>query len=116
MVEDCDELISGDAKAATGQALSRLLNLTDGLLGQGRDVLVAITTNEPLAALHPAVVRPGRCLAQIEVGRLSAAEATAWLGGPEEVAGGATLAELYALRDGRGTVPPPPSEDVGFYL
>lgn len=116
VVEDCDELISGDAKAATGQALSRLLNLTDGLLGQGRDVLVAITTNEPLAALHPAVVRPGRCLAQIEIGRLSAAEAAAWLGSPDAVAGGATLAELYALRDGRGTVTPPPSEDAGFYL
>jgi hypothetical protein len=116
VIEDCDELISSDAKAATGQALSRLLNLTDGLLGQGRDVLVAITTNEPLAALHPAVVRPGRCLAQIEIGRLSAAEAAAWLGSPDAVAGGATLAEMYALRDGRGTVTPPPSEDAGFYL
>jgi hypothetical protein len=116
VVEDCDELISGDAKAATGQALSRLLNLTDGLLGQGRDVLVAITTNEPLAALHPAVIRPGRCLAEIEVGRLSAAEAAAWLGDPDAAPGSATLAELYALRDGRGTVPPPSPEDTGFYL
>jgi hypothetical protein len=116
VAEDCDELISGEAKAATGQALSRLLNLTDGLLGQGRDVLVAITTNEPLAALHPAVVRPGRCLAQIEMGRLSAPEAAAWLGSPDAVPDGATLAELYALRDGRGTVTPPPSADAGFYL
>jgi hypothetical protein len=116
VVEDCDELISGDARAATGQALSRLLNLTDGLLGQGRDVLVAITTNEPLAALHPAVVRPGRCLAQVEVGRMSPAEAAAWLGTAEGVAHGATLAELYALRDGRGVLPAPGAEDTGFYL
>ena len=116
VVEDCDELISGDAKAAAGQALSRLLNLTDGLLGQGRDVLVAITTNEPLTALHPAVVRPGRCLAQIEVGRMSPAEAAAWLGTTEGVAHGATLAELYALRDGRATVPAPPDSATGFYL
>jgi hypothetical protein len=117
VVEDCDELISGDAKAATGQALSRLLNLTDGLLGQGRDVLVAITTNEPLAALHPAVVRPGRCLAQVEVGRLSPTEAAAWLGRSDAVVGGgATLAELYALREGRGTVTPPRSTETGFYL
>jgi hypothetical protein len=117
VVEDCDELISGDAKAATGQALSRLLNLTDGLLGQGRDVLVAITTNEPLAALHPAVVRPGRCLAQVEVSRLSPTEAAAWLGRSDAVVGGgATLAELYALREGRGTVTPPRSTETGFYL
>ncbi|HEX4817013.1 MAG TPA: DUF5925 domain-containing protein, partial [Nonomuraea sp.] len=40
VLEDCDELISAGAKAQAGQGLSRLLNLTDGLLGQGRDVLV----------------------------------------------------------------------------
>ena len=76
LLEDCDELIRGQAKHQTGQALSRLLNLTDGLLGQGRNVLVGITTNEDLERLHPAVVRPGRCLARIEVGPLSRDEAT----------------------------------------
>lgn len=101
LLEDCDELIRGEAKEHTGQALSRLLNLTDGLLGQGRKVLVAITTNEDVARLHPAVVRPGRCLARIEVPALPAAEARAWLGSSTGVpAGGATLAELYARRDG----------------
>jgi Domain of unknown function (DUF5925)/ATPase family associated with various cellular activities (AAA) len=101
LLEDCDELIRGEAKQHTGQALSRLLNLTDGLLGQGRQVLVAITTNEDVARLHPAVVRPGRCLAHIEVPALSYAEASTWLGTSAGVpAGGATLAELYALRDG----------------
>jgi hypothetical protein len=97
LLEDCDELIRAEAKHASGQALSRLLNLTDGLLGQGRHVLLGITTNEDLTRLHPAVVRPGRCLAQIEVGRLSAAEATGWLGRPT---GPATLAELFAARSG----------------
>jgi hypothetical protein len=72
LLEDCDELIAGDAKRASGQALSRLLNLTDGLLGQGRNVLVGITTNEDIRSLHPAAIRPGRCLAQIEVGPLPA--------------------------------------------
>src|SRR5581483_4603609 len=101
LLEDCDELIRGGAKRATGQALSRLLNLTDGMLGQGRNVLVAITTNEDIARLHPAVVRPGRCLAKIEVGPLTRPEALAWLGddAPGNVtvpAEGATLAELAA--------------------
>src|SRR2546423_3037156 len=101
LLEDCDELIHGNAKRATGQALSRLLNLTDGLLGQGRDVLVAITTNEDLARLHPAVVRPGRCLARIEVGLLPYRQAVAWLGTPDRIGpGGAALAELYAVRAG----------------
>ncbi|ACY99351.1 AAA ATPase central domain protein [Thermomonospora curvata DSM 43183] len=122
ILEDCDELIRGEAKQSTGQGLSRLLNLTDGMLGQGRDVLVAITTNEDLTRLHPAVIRPGRCLAQIEVGPLTRDEALRWLGqdadpsliGPE----GATLAELAALR--KGEQPAPAAEAsgpaTGFYL
>ncbi len=118
MLEDCDELVSGEAKASAGQSLSRLLNLTDGLLGQGRNALIAITTNEDLASLHPAVVRPGRCLASIEVGRLPYAEAARWLGtstglGPE----GATLAELYALRTGAEPVTvPTQAPSTGMYL
>ncbi|NJP68984.1 AAA family ATPase [Streptomyces sp. ventii] len=101
LLEDCDELIRGGAKDAAGQAMSRLLNLTDGLLGQGRRVLVGITTNEDLERLHPAVVRPGRCLARIEVGRLSRRESVDWLGTEEGVGReGATLAELFALRRG----------------
>jgi hypothetical protein len=118
MLEDCDELISGEAKASAGQQLSRLLNLTDGLLGQGRNALIAITTNEDLASLHPAVVRPGRCLASIEVGRLSYAEAVDWLGtstglGPD----GATLAELYALKTGAKPVTvSAPVAQTGLYL
>ena len=99
ILEDCDELVRGGAKQSTGQALSRLLNLTDGLLGQGQNVLVAITTNEELGRLHPAVVRPGRCLAQIEVGPLPREEAAHWLGTEEGLVGpSATLAELYALQ------------------
>ena len=104
LLEDCDELIRGEAKHTAGQALSRLLNLTDGLLGQGRNVLVGVTTNEDLERLHPAVVRPGRCLARIEVGALTRKESVNWLGTEEGVGReGATLAELYALR--RGNTP-----------
>lgn len=108
VLEDCDELIRAEAKSGTGQALARLLNVTDGLLGQGLRTLVCITTNEDLGRLHPAVTRPGRCLAEIEVGALSRAEARAWLGfdDPRLAVGGSTLAELVALRDGRSQAEP----------
>jgi hypothetical protein len=124
LLEDCDELIRPGAKASAGQALSRLLNLTDGLLGQGRKVLVAITTNEDIARLHPAVTRPGRCLGQIEVGRLPYDQAVAWLaesgttGTSASIgADGATLAELIAMRDGTMPVGTPEVESTaGLYL
>jgi hypothetical protein len=64
-----------------------------------QNVLVAITTNEELGRLHPAVVRPGRCLAQLEVGPLPREEAAQWLGNEDGLVGpSATLAELYALK------------------
>ncbi|MFJ5553123.1 DUF5925 domain-containing protein [Streptomyces sp. NPDC093225] len=120
LLEDCDELIRGEARHTAGQALSRLLNLTDGLLGQGRNVLVGVTTNEDLERLHPAVVRPGRCLARIEVGKLSHREAVEWLGTEEGVPReGATIAELFALRRGTGPASVPSQHegaDAGLYL
>ncbi|MFJ7268527.1 DUF5925 domain-containing protein [Streptomyces sp. NPDC099050] len=122
LLEDCDELIRGEARHTAGQALSRLLNLTDGLLGQGRNVLVGVTTNEDLERLHPAVVRPGRCLARIEIGRLTHREAVDWLGTDEGISReGATLAELYALRrgaSGSAALLPPQGHDAeaGMYL
>jgi hypothetical protein len=117
LLEDCDELIGGGAKGTSGQALSRLLNLSDGLLGQGRKVLIAITTNENIQALHPAVIRPGRCLAQIEVGPLPAPEASAWLGGADQVTSAMTLADLYARRNTAAPITSVrPPENVGLYL
>jgi Domain of unknown function (DUF5925)/ATPase family associated with various cellular activities (AAA) len=118
ILEDCDELIAASAKERSGQGLARLLNLTDGLLGQGRSILVALTTNEPVTRLHPAIVRPGRCIAQIEVGSLSASEARQWLGGQFSHRGGdATLAELVSLREGSGHEQATSSEPrVGLYL
>lgn len=118
ILEDCDELVSATAKERSGQGLARLLNLTDGLLGQGLSLIVALTTNEPLARLHPAIVRPGRCIAQIEIGPLGPSEAREWLGRAPAAGGSSyTLAELAAQRDGGGPVEamrtPAPS---GMYL
>ncbi|MFZ0251386.1 MAG: DUF5925 domain-containing protein [Acidimicrobiales bacterium] len=118
ILEDCDELITAGAKERSGQGLARLLNLTDGLLGQGRSILVALTTNEPVARLHPAIVRPGRCIAQIEVGKLTASEAREWLGNQVPFRGvEATLAELVSLREGIGHEKAwAPMTSVGQYL
>ncbi len=118
VLEDCDELIGGDAKQTTGQSLARLLNLTDGVVGHGLDVLFCITTNEELSRLHPAIVRPGRCLAQIHVGPLPRDEAAAWLGTSADIGThGATLAELYARRGEVDRIRSErPDEPIGLYL
>ena len=100
LLEDTGELLAADAKEKTGQALSRLLNVVDGMIGQGLRVLVFVTTNEELRALNPAVQRPGRCAAKIEFGTFSEEDARAWLD-ERDVGGHAggemTLADLYAI-------------------
>jgi hypothetical protein len=118
ILEDCDELIATGAKERSGQGLARLLNLTDGLLGQGLSLLVALTTNEPVTHLHPAIVRPGRCIAEIEVGPLSEPEAQRWLGHrPPRSGSHFTLAELIALQHGTGSPGTHhPAVRVGQYL
>lgn len=108
VLEDAGELLAADARAVAGQGLSRLLNLSDGLLGEGLRVVVLVTTNEPLRRLHPAVVRPGRTWAEVEFGELNVGEANVWLKkhGIGSASNRATpLAELFAVAAGRASLP-----------
>jgi len=119
VVEDADELIRADARRAAGASLGRLLNLTDGILGHGMRVLLLLTTNEPVHRLHPAVVRPGRCLADVQFSLFTRTQAAAWLGdaGKALPTGSCTLAELYRLRGDVETIATPRSEgDHAAYL
>lgn len=107
LLEDAGGLFAPDAKQMSGEdRLGRLLNVTDGLLGNTSKSLFIITTNEPLSSFHAAVSRPGRCSATVEFLPLSEAEAKDWLRahGRSELIGGVagerTLAELFSLMDG----------------
>jgi hypothetical protein len=114
VLEDTGELLAADAKEQTGQGLSRLLNLVDGIVGQGLRVLVLVTTNEPLRSLHPAVGRAGRCAAKVEFAPFSSEEAAAWLeahGADRDGAQAATLANLFARAAGHE---PEPQRRIGF--
>jgi len=98
VAEDSDEFLRADARRAAGSSLGRLLNASDGILGQGAKTIFLLTTNENLKELHPALIRPGRTMAQIEFQSLSAPEANEWLGGIATVDRPVTLAELFEKR------------------
>jgi ATPase family associated with various cellular activities (AAA)/Domain of unknown function (DUF5925) len=104
VLEDSGEYLMPDAKQIAGQALSRLLNVCDGALGQATNTLVLVTTNERLGSLHPALARPGRCVARVEFHELDREEITRWCSARELVAPPsqrATLADLFACAEGR---------------
>jgi len=121
IIEDADELLTKDAKERSGQALSRLLNVCDGLVGQGLRLLFLITTNEQSDELHKAVTRPGRCLGNLHLPALSGEEANVWRAGHgldvRPRASEMTLAELYdELRESRQVVAARTPKPVGFHL
>lgn len=95
--EDADDFISRDNRRVAGSGVGRLLNLADGLLGQGLRTAVLLTSNTTVAELDPALTRPGRCLAQIEFDKFDQSQARAWLGdvGVHVPRDGVTLAELF---------------------
>lgn len=108
VLEDAESLLR---KETGGSAMGKLLNLADGLLGQGLRCLFLITTNEALGAIHPAVVRPGRCLAQVEFTALPASQAAGLLGRPVDRP--MTLAEVMSAAPVQA---PQPALAVGQYL
>jgi hypothetical protein len=114
VLEDTGELMSADARERSGHGLGRLLNVVDGMIGQGLKVLVLVTTNEMVGRLHPAISRAGRCASQTLFQRMPRVEAEEWLrargtnpevvwpsddydGPPNSI----TIADLYALRAGQ---------------
>jgi ATPase family protein associated with various cellular activities (AAA) len=101
LLEGAGEFIAMDSRHQYGQTLAKLLNLSDGLLGQGQKLLFLITTNEELQNLHPAIVRHGRCLANLEFSEFTELEAREWMeshgytasSSPKKLA----LSDLYAI-------------------
>ena len=106
VLEDAGEYLAPDAKHTP--ALSRLLNVCDGVLGQAMRALVLVTTNEPMRTLHPALSRPGRCLRQVSFERFDRAGIEEWAerqGADPLDRSTATLADLYADLNGASIEP-----------
>lgn len=103
ILEDTGELLAADAKEKVGQGLARLLNVVDGLIGQGLRVLVLVTTNDELSKFHPAITRPGRCAMKTEFTELGGEEIERWLSarGIDTVPGWGQrrIADLYAFAE-----------------
>lgn len=126
ILEDSADLVIQESRTAHYDKINKLLNVTDGLFGQGREDLFVLTFNERVDRIDPAFLRPGRCLAKVEFPRFPAGEAAAWLaarGGPPPNgaaagaaadAAGMTLAEMYAHLHGDAADAQPAPARRGF--
>jgi hypothetical protein len=117
VAEDADKYLGADARASDNPALDRLLNVSDGLIGQGSRLLYLLTTNSELAVLHSALVRPGRNLGVVEFRKFTPDEGHRWLGADGPVPKGEmSLAELFAVRNGRRSNRTADKKLLGQYL
>jgi len=109
IMEDCAELFSVNCRNTQG--FSRLLNTADGLIGQGQKLIFLFTANESIEEVDPAILRPGRCLQNLEVSNWNWNAASNWVRnkvGPEKAVAVLSklkdknsLAEMYALINDR---------------
>lgn len=111
--EDSAESLLESTRTTAETRISKLLNMTDGLLSQGRQDIFLITFNEQVAKIDAAAIRPGRCQSLIKFREFNENEAIAWLEERKEdpkklidqksMLGGKgawSLADLYNLLNG----------------
>jgi hypothetical protein len=79
IAEDTDAFLKVDSMSSMGGAMSRLLNFSDGILGQGSNTIFLLTTNAAIETLNPAITRPGRCLGHDKFLPFSRAQIAEWM-------------------------------------
>ena len=123
ILEDSADLILKESRSKHFDKLGKLLNMTDGLLGQGRENVYLITFNEDVEEIDQAFLRPGRCISNIGFTTFNREEAAAWLEKMgkklEDSSEEKTLAELYAIRYNKQCAypvgPQESTHSVGFH-
>ena len=76
IIEDAEELLSSREQGANS-AISTLLNLTDGILGESLGIQIFCTFNTHVSRIDEALLRKGRLIAAYEFGALEPARAQA---------------------------------------
>ena len=99
IIEDAENIItSREGKSSTSQAISNLLNLSDGLLGDSLNQLVIATFNCELNSIDHALLRKGRLITQYGFGKLPIDRAQALsdsLGFNSKITESKVLSDIY---------------------
>ncbi len=96
--EDVGELVAIDSANRFEDARANLLNLSEGLMSLILDGVIVISFNYEIEKIDPAILRPGRCLAHIEVGKLPYTQAKSLV--PFDISNREySLAEIYEMRN-----------------
>lgn len=119
VIEDADNCLGSRREGSNVDAVSALLNLSDGIVGAMLDIRMVCSTNLKSEELDEAVKRPGRLSRLVHVGHLEKDVATRLyrkLTGNDKVKVDEklTLAEVYSLARNDGWKPVPKKQAIGF--
>jgi hypothetical protein len=70
IIEDAENVLRS-REAGGSQAVSNILNISDGILGEVMSSTIICTVNCPLSDLDQALLRPGRLIAEYQFGNLA---------------------------------------------
>jgi len=100
-VEDAENVLRSREDGSNNQAVSNILNITDGLLSDCLNIQIVATFNTHIKNIDEALLRKGRLIAQYEFKELAQERAEkladslkVWLDDTESM----TLAEIYASK------------------
>jgi hypothetical protein len=116
LIEDAEELLT-KRDASGSNAVSNLLNLSDGLLSDGFHIQIICTFNADLARIDKALLRKGRLIASYAFGPLEQTKAQALattLGQATPVTEAMALADIYNREEPTFVSEPKASGRIGF--
>ena len=116
IIEDADKVLV-NREAGDMAAISSLLNLGDGILGNVLDVRIIATTNAGALDMDAATRRKGRLCRYIDVGQIQASQGEAIVQRLMGKRGGkfselTTLGDVYSMARDMGWTPPPKEKPV----
>lgn len=101
IIEDAENVLKS-RKAGENQAVSNLLNLSDGLLGDGLKIQVICTFNCDILEVDDALLRPGRLIAEYKFDKLNPEKSQSLLKEVHNIDNkneAMTLAEIYNYKE-----------------
>lgn len=116
LIEDAEELLT-KRDASGSNAVSNLLNLSDGLLSDGFHIQIICTFNADLARIDKALLRKGRLIASYAFEALAQPKAQALataLNQPTPVTEAMSLADIYNREDAAFVSEPKGPGRIGF--
>ena len=97
IIEDAEEVLAADG-SGRNSAISNVLNISDGILGDALNIQIIATFNTEFNNLDPAILRKGRLLSMYEFNKLDISKAQKILeslGINETIKEPMTLADIY---------------------